>query len=495
MYQEGRVMLELLRKEANRTYTENDALSNVSTGSECLDLFAVIGALRFASEEDIIGPFSRAYAEDANIAVKILFFARDIRGGLGERRLFRVLLKWLSDNEPETCRKNLALIGEYGRYDDLLCLLGTACEQDMMDLIRIQLKRDQEAMSSGKPVSLLGKWLPSVNTSNAEAVRMAKKIARALAMTEAQYRKLLSKLRLQIRILENNLREKDYSFDYEKQPSRALFKYRRAFQRNDSRRYQAFLNAAETNPSVLHTGTLAPYDIIASAISDGNLRALTKEERRSMDISWNAQPDFTAGENALVVVDGSASMYWGETPLPAAVAQSLGIYFAERNKGAFKDHFITFSSTPKLVKVKGRDIAEKLRYCMQFNDCSNTDLEKVFDLILNTALKNHLPQAELPVKLYIISDMEFDCCSNAGMTNFQSAKKKFEEHGYLLPRLVFWNVQSRRRQQPVTRNEQGVCLISGCNARIFSMLKTDTLDPYHFMLQVLNSERYAPLAV
>ena len=154
-------MLEFLRKEANRTYTENDALSNVSTGSECLDLFAAIGALRFASEEDIIGPFLRAYAEDANIAVKILFFARDIRGGLGERRLFRVLLKWLSDNEPETCRKNLALIGEYGRYDDLLCLLGTACERDMMDLIRIQLKRDQEAILPTQKRSAWQRRLPA----------------------------------------------------------------------------------------------------------------------------------------------------------------------------------------------------------------------------------------------------------------------------------------------------------------------------------------------
>lgn len=237
-------MLEMLKNEANITYTENGAVTNVSTGSECLDLFARIGALRSASDEDITDIFLRAYAENADLAVKTLFFARDIRGGLGERRVFRVILRWLADNEPETCRKNLCFVGEYGRFDDLLCLFGTACEQDMLDVIREQLRKDQEAMDDGSAVSLLGKWLPSVNASCAETVRLAKKTARALGMTDAQYRRTLTALRARIRILENNLREKDYTFEYEKQPSRALFKYRAAFRRNDEERYQAFLDRA-----------------------------------------------------------------------------------------------------------------------------------------------------------------------------------------------------------------------------------------------------------
>lgn len=487
-------MLEMIKNEANITYTENGAVTNASTGSECLDLFASIGALRSASDEEITGLFLRAYAEDANLAVKTLFFARDIRGGLGERRVFRVILRWLADNEPEAVRKNIAYIGEYGRYDDLLCLFGTACEMEMIAFIRSQMDIDRAAIKDKKPVSLMGKWLPSVNASSGETVHMAKKIARALGMTDAQYRKTLTELRAEIRILENNLREKNYTFDYEKQPSKALFKYRKAFQRNDAERYQAFLDKANADPAVMHTGTLAPYDIIAPIVAGENRKSFSEEERMSMDVTWNALEDFTGDENALVVVDGSGSMYWGGTPLLAAVAQSLGIYFAEHNRGIFRNHFITFSSTPKLVEVKGRDIVEKVRYCMKFDDCSNTDLEKVFELILKTAVKNHLRQEDLPAKLYIISDMEFDCCSNAGMTNFQSAKKKFAEYGYTLPQVVFWNVQSRNRQQPVTQNEQGVCLVSGCNAQIFSMLKTDTLNPYQFMLQVLTSECYAPIA-
>lgn len=486
-------MLEMLKNEANITYTENGAVTNVSTGSECLDLFARIGALRSASDEDITDIFLRAYAENADLAVKTLFFARDIRGGLGERRVFRVILRWLADNEPETCRKNLYFVGEYGRYDDLLCLFGTACEQDMLDVIREQLRKDQEAMDDGSAVSLLGKWLPSVNASCAETVRLAKKTARALGMTDAQYRRTLTALRARIRILENNLREKDYTFEYEKQPSRALFKYRAAFRRNDEERYQAFLDRAGTDSSAMHTGTLAPYDVIAPIVSSFG-RAFSEEERKSLDVTWNALEDFTGDENALVVVDGSGSMYWEGRPLPAAVAQSLGIYFAEHNRGAFRNHFITFSALPKLVEVRGRDIVEKVRYCMSFNDCSNTDLEKVFDLLLRTAVKNRVPQEEMPAKLYIISDMEFDCCSHAEMTNFRSAEKMFAAHGYVLPQVVFWNVQSRNRQQPVAKNEQGVCLVSGCNAQIFSMLKNDTLDPYHFMMQILTAERYAVIA-
>ena len=486
-------MLEMLKNEANITYTENGAVTNVSTGSECLDLFARIGALRSASDEDITDIFLRAYAENADLAVKTLFFARDIRGGLGERRVFRVILRWLADNEPETCRKNLYFVGEYGRYDDLLCLFGTACEQDMLDVIREQLRKDQEAMDDGSAVSLLGKWLPSVNASCAETVRLAKKTARALGMTDAQYRRTLTALRARIRILENNLREKDYTFEYEKQPSRALFKYRAAFRRNDEERYQAFLDRAGTDSSAMHTGTLAPYDVIAPIVSSFG-RAFSEEERKSLDVTWNALEDFTGDENALVVVDGSGSMYWEGRPLPAAVAQSLGIYFAEHNRGAFRNHFITFSALPKLVEVRGRDIVEKVRYCMSFNDCSNTDLEKVFDLLLRTAVKNRVPQEEMPAKLYIISDMEFDCCSHAEMTNFRSAEKMFAAFGYVLPQVVFWNVQSRNRQQPVTKNEQGVCLVSGCNAQIFSMLKNDSLDPYHFMMQILTAERYAVIA-
>ncbi|EEJ50561.1 DUF2828 family protein [Oribacterium sinus] len=486
------MFLEDLRKEENLTYTENGALTNRSTNSYCLDLFATIGALRNAEDNEIISRFIKAYTEDNNMAMKILFFARDIRGGLGERRVFRSIWKWLSLHEAESVRKNITNVPEYGRFDDLLSLLGGPCEKDMLSFIKEQLDKDLAALKIGESVSLLAKWLPSVNTSNKDSVKTAKKLAKALGFSDTEYRKVLVSLRAEIKLMENYLREKDYSFSYEKQPSKALYKYRLAFLRNDRERYSAFLEKAEKNPSVMNTGTLTPYDVVAPIINKDKERvAISKWDRRSMDITWKALPDYTGAENALAVVDGSASMYWYGEYIPAAVAQSLGIYFAEHNKGCFHNHFITFSENPRLIEVKGKDIVEKLRYCMSFNECANTDLQRTFDLILNTAIQNKAKQEEIPEKLYIISDMEFDYCANhAEMTNFECAKKKFAKYGYKLPQIVFWNVESRNLQQPVTKNEQGVALVSGASPQIFSMLSEGILDPYSFMLETLSSERY-----
>lgn len=486
------MFLEDLRKEENLTYTENGALTNRSTNSYCLDLFATIGALRNAEDNEIISRFIKAYTEDNNMAMKILFFARDIRGGLGERRVFRSIWKWLSLHEAESVRKNITNVPEYGRFDDLLSLLGGPCEKDMLSFIKEQLDKDLAALKIGESVSLLAKWLPSVNTSNKDSVKTAKKLAKALGFSDTEYRKVLVSLRAEIKLMENYLRDKDYSFSYEKQPSKALYKYRLAFLRNDRERYSAFLEKAEKNPSVMNTGTLTPYDVVAPIINKDKERVvISKWERRSMDVTWKALPDYTGAENALVVVDGSASMYWYGEYIPAAVAQSLGIYFAEHNKGCFHNHFITFSENPRLIEVKGKDIVEKLRYCMSFNECANTDLQRTFDLILNTAIQNKAKQEEIPEKLYIISDMEFDgCVENAEITNFECAKKKFAKYGYRLPQIVFWNVNSRNLQQPVTKNEQGVALVSGASPQIFSMLSEGILDPYSFMLETLSAKRY-----
>ena len=359
----------------------------------------------------------------------------------------------------------------------------------MLQFIKKQLDADCAALKAGESVSLLAKWLPSVNASNEDVVRMAKRIARALGMNDAQYRKTLSTLRAKISIIENNLREKDYTFDYSKQPSKAMFKYRKAFMRNDGDRYGAFMNRVAEGTEQLHTGALMPYELIKPFFGCGNL---SDQERKSIDATWKAQEDFTGGENAMVVIDGSGSMYGGAEPIPATVALSLGIYYAERNTGAFHNHFITFSENPKLVEIKGKDIYEKVRYCHQFNEVANTNVQRVFELILKTAVKNRVSQKDMPTKIYIISDMEFDYCTeDCSMTNFEYAHRLFEEYGYQLPEVVFWNVASRNQQQPVKVNDQGVALVSGCNPRIFSMLKGGILSPYAFMMEVLGSERYA----
>ena len=346
-------MLAFLKKEALSTRTENGAAAYATTMSDCLDLFSTVGALRAAPEAEIADRFTRAWAENPDLAMKIAFFARDIRGGLGERRAFRVMLKTLSALAPASVVKNLANIPEYGRYDDLMALLDTPCRGQMLVYIKGQLARDIATLGTeGETVSLLAKWLPSVNASSADTVRAAKQVARALGMSDAQYRKTLSALRARIAILENNLRERDYSFDYAKQPTKAMFKYRKAFLRNDGTRYQVFLEQVRSGEAKLHTGTLYPYELVAPILSG----TVSEAERLTLDTTWNALPDYASDGDALVVVDGSGSMYWnGVQPMPATVALSLGLYFAQRNTGAFRGHFITFSGRPRLVEVKGRD--------------------------------------------------------------------------------------------------------------------------------------------
>ena len=482
-------MLEFLKKTANQTRTENGAVTPRTTGSDCLNLFATIGAMRSQNEAEIEKRFLRAFAENRDLAMKILFYARDVRGGLGERHVFRVLLRYLAKHEPASLLRNLSYIAEYGRWDDILVLLNTPVRAQTESLLRKQFQADLKALQTGESISLLGKWLPSVNAHNAETVHMAKQLARAFGLTEAQYRKALSALRAEIRIIENNLRERDYSFDYSKQPSRAMFKYRKAFLRNDELRYRQFMQKVSAGEATLHTGALMPYDIVQSAYN------AAPAERQALNATWNALEDFTNDENALVVADGSGSMYCMGSPTPATVAQSLAIYFAEHNRGAFHNHFITFSTNPQLVEIKGTDIVEKVCYCRSFNEVADTNIQKVFELILRTAAQNRVPQKELPSTLYIVSDMEFNYCTkDASLSNFEYAKKLYAAYGYKLPQVVFWNVQSRNEHQPVKMNEQGVALVSGCTPRIFSQVMSGEMEPYKNMLNTLMSERYAVIA-
>lgn len=484
-------MLNFLKKEANKTETLNGATTYISSGKYCLDLFASIGASRNLDEKEIVKRFHRAFCEDKNLAMKILFYARDIRGGLGERKVFRTIIRNLPRTSRSALVKNIQYIPEYGRYDDLLEIMDTSCKKEVVTFIKEQLQRDIANIETDE-VSLLAKWLPSINATNIQTVKLGKRLAQCLNMSEKEYRQTLSKLRAKIKIIENNLRKKDYSFDYSKQPSKAMFKYKKAFIRNDKERYEEFLNKVQSGAVKMNTGTLYPYDIVRSIIHGGEL---SDEEKKSLNVTWNALPNYTKDENALVVVDGSGSMYWGGNPQPAEVAQSLAVYFAERNTGLFKNHFITFSENPRLVEIKGDDIYNKIRFCIGFNECANTNIQKVFELILKTATKNKLSQKDMPETIYIISDMEFDSCTvDADLTNFEYMKRKFNEKGYKLPKLVFWNVNSWQQQVPVKENEQGVVLVSGCTPKIFEMVMDGETSPYKFMLDTINTERYEKIS-
>ena len=483
-------MLKELKKEANITLTENGSVTYASTMSHCLDLFATAGAMRHSEDEEIVKRYVRAYAENPDTAMKILFFARDIRGGLGERRFFRVALKFLANNHPKSVIKNMEWMAELGRFDDFLILMNTSCEKAAIDFLKNQLNEDIAGLQAGKKsISLLAKWLPSVNTSNKGTVALGRKLAKAFGMTEKEYRKTLSALRKQIDIIENHLREVDYTFDYEKQPGKAMLKYRNAFYRHDAERYSEFLDKVISNEATLHTGTLMPYEIISPFYNHYHIS--DNDDAKALETTWYAQEDFAGKQDSLVVIDGSGSMYCYSDPMPAAVAQSLGLYFAERNKGAFANHFITFSHRPQLVEVKGNSLVEKLQYISTYDEVADTNIQAVFELILNAAVNNKVPQSEMPDRIFIISDMEFNSCVNDGdITNFEYAKQLFESAGYQLPKVIFWNVASRVQQLPVKMNEQGVTLVSGCNARLFRQVLSDNTDPYEFMLETINSERY-----
>lgn len=313
-------------------------------------------------------------------------------------------------------------------------------------------------------------------------------------MNYETYRKTLTFLRKKIKIIENNLREVDYTFDYSKQPSSAMFKYCVAFIRHDKVRYDSFLDDVANGKFSLHTSSLLPYEIIRPLINyyDWTVdRNVSIDDKKSINITWNSLDDYTNGENVLVVADGSGSMYDGNKIPPICVAASLAIYFAERNKGVFHNRFISFSKHPRLIEIKGEDIYEKVSSVLRYNYAGTTNLKGVFNIILKVAKDNSLSQEELPTRIYIISDMEFDAStSNNDLTNFETAQKMFERNGYKLPEIVFWNVDSRKIQQPVTKNEQGVALVSGCTPRLFSLVSSGITSPYEVMMSIIDNGRY-----
>ncbi len=488
-------MLNALKKQSDKTFTENGAVTNRTSGSYCLDLFFGAGAMRNSSEEEIAAAVTRAYTEDAKKTMKIIFFARDVRGGLGERRFFRAAVNALAGFAPAAVERNIHLFAEYGRYDDLTALLGTSCDKAAVNEIADRLNGDILAMENEERVSLLAKWLPSVNASSAETRARGRYLAKKLGYTEKGYRVILSKLRRYSDILENRLRVYDYTFDYSKQPSCAMFKYRKAFLRNDGERYTEYLNKVNSGEAKMNTAALYPYDVIRRCLS-----GVTEEQILSLDTTWRNLPVFGENGNSIAVVDGSGSMTcaMNGNVRPIDVALSLGIYFAEHNKGAFANHFITFSRTPRLIEIKGGNIAEKARFCSSFNEVSNTNIEAVFELILSAAVNNRVKQSELPEKIYIISDMEFDFCVDGGnnLTVFEAMKRKFARHGYKLPDIIFWNVNSRSKtgNVPVKMSQTGAALVSGCTPALFDMALSGEISPEIIMENVVSSERYAAVS-
>ena len=475
-----------LEAKYNYKFTENGALAHRSTGSKVYDLFAFGAAYRSRSDGDIILLFKNAFEEDADLALKCLFYIRDCRGGQGERNFFRVCFKWLAKNHTKVARKLLDKVSEYGRWDDLFVLLDTPVERDVYALIKKQLMLDMEDAIDNKGISLLGKWLPSENAHAEKTKLYAGKIRKALGMNSKQYRQMLSKLRGHLNVLEKLMSANRWDeIEFDKIPSKAGLIYRNAFARRDiiAKKYETF---AKDNSTKVNAGTLYPYEIVEKAIRVGRRDTV---ERAMINKYWENQKDYLNGAspNMLCVVDTSGSM-WGR---PIAVAISLGLYCAERMNGPFADKYISFSRNPQLITTEGEDFVDKVERIYRTNLCENTDLTKVFDLLLSVASRPGVRKEDIPETIVVISDMEIDYMSNWNSseveTEMERVRRKWARCGLKLPRLVYWNVDAR--SNTILDSGPDVSFVSGFSPVIFQQVLTGKTG-FDLMLEVLLQDRY-----
>jgi hypothetical protein len=344
---------------------------------------------------------------------------------------------------------------------------------------------DRVSFKAGAPVSLLAKWMPSINASSKDSKRLGRKIAAHLGMTEREYRKVLSNLRTHINVVEKAMCSKEWSvIDYSKLPSRAAFMYRKAFAKQDADRYAAYLNAVEKGEAKINAATLYPYDIVEQYLYKG------ARNDKTIDLQWEALPNYMEGKefNGLVVADVSGSMMGR----PMAVSISLAMYIAERNTAqVWKNKFLTFSAQPELQSIVGSTIGKRVENLSRAAWQMNTDLMAVFKTVLDAGVKNNVPAEDMPQKLIIVSDMQFDqCCRSNKRTNFEQIQKLYRKAGYEMPQLVFWNVNSYGNV-PIEAHDTGTCLVSGCSPSILKSVLTDSvITPIDTMNETVYNERY-----
>lgn len=506
-----------LKEETNFGYTENGAIKRNTTNSNLLDMFAMGAAMRNRSEEDCILMFQKAYKENPAYALKCLFYIADARGGQGERRFFRVCYKWLAKNDTEAARRNMKLIPEYRRWDDLYCLVDTALETEMFVFLKEQLALDIQS----KTPSLLAKWLKSENTTSADSRALASRTRKAFGMTAKQYRKTLSMLRSKINIVEKLMSENRWDeIEFDKIPSRAGLIYKNAFAKHDIERikanptvqsYEAFIKDETTT---INAKTLYPYECVDKAFKAmrsgwgyGSSVALDNVDRLAVNKYWANLEDYFKDSvfNGMAIVDTSGSMTGSTASAPINVAISLGLYCAEKAQGPFANHFITFSSNPTFVEIEGVDFCDKVVRMSHADWGGSTNIEAAFDMMLNVAIRNNCSQDEIPQNLIIISDQEFDACATAGPRNedrwfynsskienketlFESIKRKWNEAGYQVPKLTFWNVDARNNNIPM-KDDGNVRYVSGMSPVIFEQVMKD-LTAWDLMMDKLNSDRY-----
>ena len=501
-------LLNSMKDVSNYTRTENGALTHKTTKSDLLDMFAMGAAMRNRSDADVILMFKKAFEENPTYALKCLFYIRDVRGGQGERRFFRVCMKWLASTHTEAARRNLRHIPEFGRWDDLYVFEGTKLHYDAFDLMKEQFMLDLNC----KTPSLLAKWLKSENASSYESRRLGEITAKHFGLTHKQYRKFLATLRTRINIVEKLMSENRWDeIEFDKIPSKAGLKYKNAFARRDiiKAKYEKFAKSENTK---VNAGVLYPYEIVEKAInlmgstqwySRGGKVALDDTDRLMINKYWDNLTDYFNGckLNALCMVDTSGSMHG----TPINVATSLGLYCAEKAGGPFANHYISFSSRPQLIKCEGVDFCDKVDRIVRTNLCENTNIEAAFDMLLNTATKNHLSQDDMPDTIIVVSDMEFDQGTRIGYRGYgygynsnsytaeadtlmESIAKRWKQMGYEMPHLIYWNVNARQNNIPMLGNGR-ISYVSGFSPSIFQTIVTGKTG-YELMMECLNKERY-----
>ena len=496
-------------REGSTKLTENGAYAYNSTAQGAiLDMFSQIGALRSRSEQDIIQKFAAAYREDALLATKLMFYGGDIReGGTGERRTFRICLRWLAENHPQIVVKNIHLIPHFNRFDSLFVLVGTECEPIMWELIAETLTKDVRAMKASTttkhvPVSLLAKWMPSENASSAKTRTLATKAIRALRLTPRTYRRMLSALRKHINVTECLMSAGMWSLiDYSKVPSYAMKNYGSAFAKHDYERFNAYLKSVEKGEVKINASTLFPYDLVEKYMSSGyyGSRAgdcmMTTVSNSVVEAQWKALPNYiTKPMNAVVMADVSASM----RGRPMATSIGLAIYFAQHNKGHYHNQYMTFTSSPKFVNIQeGASLYDCVKQVASAGVGYSTNLEAGFRAILETAKYYKVPKNQMPEALIVISDMEIDPYMRPGRHwDFVDVwRAKFEAAGYNCPKIIMWNVEARN--DTFLSQSEDVLFISGQSAAAFKHLcdNLSGVTAYELMLQVLNGPAYAKVRI
>ena len=427
-------------------------------------MFFLAGASRRMSEKDIEVMLQKAIVENPLVAIKILFWARDVRGGAGERRFFRVCTNFLKKNYPAYINTNAKNIPEYGRWDDLFEL--------ELDVILPLIKEGLDEKNG-----LLAKWLPRQG-------EFANKIRKYLGMNPKDYRKMVVGLS---NTVEQKMCAKDWdAITYPHVPSVAMNKYRKAFLKNDTTRFNQYITDVTEGKEEIKAGAIFPH-----MLYDAYQR---REDQKAVEAQWMNLPDYMAefNERVLPVCDVSGSM----SGLPMSVSVSLGVYISERNKSIFKDAFITFSASPEMNYLQG-SLYERLRQLEGAPWGMNTNLEAVYHLILNKAVANKVSEDEMPTKILIISDMEFDqCVRNGSDTALKMIQTMYSQAGYKMPEVIFWNVNGRLGNVPANFKTKGVGLVSGFSPSILKSILQGKIDtPEDLMLRTVMSERYEPVKV